>query len=113
MANLLYRIRLGPVYTYPHILIPKTDIFPLVLRRCPHVKGFSGTKIAGFRADRLRVDRRNGSSRIRLIPKEEREFKHRKLRKIFRAPRENQTHDPPSSSSDALTTEQTGIVYVL
>ena len=44
MANLLYRIRLGPVYTYPHILISKTDIFPLVLRRCPHVKGFSGTK---------------------------------------------------------------------
>ena len=69
MANLLYRIRLGPVYTYPHILIPKTDIFTLVLRRCPHVKGFSGNKIAGFRADRLRVDRRNGSSRIRLILK--------------------------------------------
>ena len=29
----------------------------------------------------------------------------RKLRKIFRAPGENQTHDPPSSSSDPLTTD--------
>ena len=29
----------------------------------------------------------------------------RKLRKIFRTPGENRTHDPPSSSSDALTTE--------
>ena len=29
----------------------------------------------------------------------------RKLRTIFRAPGENRTHDPPSSSSDALTTE--------
>ena len=29
----------------------------------------------------------------------------RKLQKIFRAPDENRTHDPPSSSSDTLTTE--------
>ena len=29
----------------------------------------------------------------------------RKLRKIFQAPGENQTQDPPSSSSDALTTD--------
>ena len=29
----------------------------------------------------------------------------RKLRKISRAPSENRTHDPPSSSSNALTTE--------
>ena len=29
----------------------------------------------------------------------------RKLRKIFRAPAENRTYDPPSYSSDALTTE--------
>ena len=28
-----------------------------------------------------------------------------KLKNIFRAPSGNRTHDPPSSSSDALTTE--------
>ena len=37
--------------------------------------------------------------------KEEGEFKHQKAQKNFRAPGENRTHDPPSSSSDALTTE--------
>ena len=37
--------------------------------------------------------------------KEEGEFKHQKAQKNFRAPGENQTHDHPSSSSDALTTE--------
>ena len=37
--------------------------------------------------------------------KEEGEFKHQKAQKSFRAPGENQTHNPPSSSLDALTTE--------
>ena len=36
---------------------------------------------------------------------EEGEFLYQKAKKSFRAPGENRTHDPPSSSSDALTTE--------
>ena len=36
---------------------------------------------------------------------EEGDFQHQKAQKKFRAPGENQTHDPPSSSSDGLTTE--------
>ena len=35
----------------------------------------------------------------------EKNSKTRKLRKKFRAPDENRTHDPPSTCSDALTTE--------
>ena len=35
---------------------------------------------------------------------EEEEFQDQKAQKKFRAPGENRTHDPLSSSSDALTT---------
>ena len=40
----------------------------------------------------------------RIIWKKENSYT-RKLSKKFRAPGENRTHDPPSSSSDALTTD--------
>ena len=36
---------------------------------------------------------------------EEGEFFYQKAQKKFQAPGENRTHDPSSSSSDALTTE--------
>ena len=36
---------------------------------------------------------------------EEGKFLYQKAQKNLRAPGENRTHDPPSSSSDALTTE--------
>ena len=36
---------------------------------------------------------------------EEGEFLYQKDQKKFRAPGENQTHDPPGVSSDALTTK--------
>ena len=45
-----------------------------------------------------------GLCETRILKKKE-NSNTRKLRKIFRAPGENQTHDPPSSSSDALTTD--------
>ena len=51
------------------------------------------------------MDRTHLSVDLHVHIEEEGEFKHQKAQKNFRAPGENRTHDHPSSSSDALTTE--------
>ena len=42
--------------------------------------------------------------RLYIYIKEEGEFKHQKAQKNVPTPGKNRTHDPPCSSSDALTT---------
>ena len=44
-----------------------------------------------------------------IIGRKEGEFLYQKVQTRFRAAAENRAHDPPSASSDALTTELPGL----